>query len=99
MMNNLEDQQIKGLSYRTFISILVSTIITVSSVVGVYYSLRGDIKDINLQKSADDRYRDLQMQTLQTTINSLQVQVENVRNQVNQNSKQIKEESATHLAR
>lgn len=88
-MNNIENQEIKGLSWRTFTSILISTIITVSSVIGVYYSLKGEIKDIQLQRSADDRYNELRLQTMQTTLQSLQVQIENIRNQVNENRKEI----------
>lgn len=84
-MTSLEEKEIRGLSLKN----LLYFIGTIVSLVGVYFTLRGDIRELKKEREGDDRYNELRLKTMELNISSLQVQINDLRNQVIENTKNI----------
>lgn len=82
----IENKEIRGLSYRTFTAILISTTTIVISIASFYFLLKADISTINLNKAKDDKYNDLRMQIMETSVKELQTRVDRITFQVQENT-------------
>lgn len=95
-MQPIETKEIKGLSAKTLGWLISSTIILVVAVYGNYSLLKAEISTIEnrintvqQQKTADDRLVELKITILETNLKQVQVQIDNLRNEVNTNRRQI----------
>lgn len=82
----IENREIRGLSYKTGLTILISTITIVVSIVTIYFLLKQDIANIRIEKAKDDQYNNLRMTLIETDIKTLNLKLENLTNQINYNN-------------
>lgn len=73
-MTPLEQKEIRGLSGKTLIALLICTITIVSSVVGTYFSLQGDIRELRLQREGEEKYADLRIRTIEVKMAAIELQ-------------------------
>lgn len=82
----IENKEIRGLSFRTLLAMLISTVTIVISIASFYFLLKGDISTINLNKEKDDKYNNLRMGIMETQVKELQTRVDNLREDVRNNT-------------
>jgi hypothetical protein len=80
-MSPIESREIRGLSWRGLISLMIATGTTLISIFGVYYSIVGKLEVMNIKSEAFEKVVNLQIQALQVNYTALQVQVDNLRNE------------------
>jgi hypothetical protein len=81
---SIEHQQIKGITVKNIIVTVISTVSIVVSVMGTYFELKGDIKDVRVQQDTQNRVNDIRLKVMEGQIAVLQHEVE-----------QLKEERST----
>jgi hypothetical protein len=70
----IETKEIRGMSLRTLATLIVCTISICTTVMGSYFSLNSDIKDLKVQKDQDEKYNDLRLRTLEIRVSATEVQ-------------------------
>ncbi len=81
----IENREIRGLSYKTGLTVLISTITIVVSLVTIYFLLKAEIGNIRLEKAKDDKYNDMRMNIIETNMKVLDQKIDNLTNQINFN--------------
>jgi hypothetical protein len=82
----IENRTIGGITFKSLVLLLTIE----ASVIGVYFKLQSGIADLQRDKMSDTRYNELRLQTLEASVRTCQTQLDNLRFDVNRNSKQIK---------
>lgn len=78
-MTAIENQQIKGVTVGTFKTIIVSTVITCSTVIGIYYSLVSKIDKIAQSTESNNKLIELRLSYLEQKINALEIQINKIK--------------------
>lgn len=78
-MTAFENQQIKGMTIGTFKSILVSTVVICSTIIGIYYSLVTKIDKIAQSTEANNKLTELRLSYLEQKINALEIQINQIK--------------------
>ena len=78
-MTAIENQQIKGMTVGTFKSVLVSTVVICSTIIGIYYSLVAKIDKIAQTTEANNKLTDLRLSYLEQKINALEIQINQIK--------------------
>lgn len=78
-MTAIENQQIKGVTFNTVKTIVVSTIVTCSFIFGMYYGLVGKIEKIGQTTEANNRLIDLRLSYLEQKISALELQINKIK--------------------
>ncbi len=78
-MTAIENQQIKGLTYGTFKTILVSTVVICSTIIGIYYSLVAKIDKISQSTESINKLTELRLSYLEQKINALEIQINQIK--------------------
>lgn len=78
---SIETKEIRGISLRNIIALVVCTVTICTTVMGTYFKLQANQKDvfvqlneIKLQKANDEKYTDLRLRTLEIRIENLEIQ-------------------------
>jgi len=86
MMTAIENKEIKGLSIRTLLALIVATVSICTTVLVSYSSLTAQIVKTNngmdkvqLKVESDLRYTELRMTVLEKTVTLLQMQIDNLK--------------------
>ena len=77
-MTAIENQQIKGMTVGTFKSVLVSTVVICSTIIGIYYSLVAKIDKIAQTTEANSKLTELRLSYLEQKINALEIQINQI---------------------
>lgn len=88
-MTPLETKELRGVSVKLLAWLVGSTATIVVSVMTSYFTLSSKIDTLQRDKAADERFNDLKIQTIQTQVQGIQVQIENLRNEMNSNKTRI----------
>jgi hypothetical protein len=78
-MNAIENQQIKGITIGTLKSILISTVVICSTIIGIYYSLVTKIDKIAQSTEANNELIELRLSYLEQKINALEIQINQIK--------------------
>jgi len=78
-MTAIENQQIKGMTIGTFKSVLVSTVVICSTIIGIYYSLVAKIDKIAQTTEANSKLTELRLSYLEQKINALEIQINQIK--------------------
>jgi hypothetical protein len=78
-MTAIENQQIKGMTFGTFKSILISTVVICSTIIGIYYSLVAKIDKIAQSSEANTKMVELRLAYLEQKINALEIQINQIK--------------------
>jgi cell division protein FtsX len=78
-MTAIENQQIKGMTIGTFKSVLVSTVVICSTIIGIYYSLVTKIDKIAQTTEANSKLTELRLSYLEQKINALEIQINQIK--------------------
>jgi hypothetical protein len=78
-MTAIENQQIKGMTVGTFKSVLVSTVVICSTIIGIYYSLVAKIDKIAQTTEANSKLTELRLSYLEQKINALEIQINQIK--------------------
>ena len=78
-MTQLENKQIKGMTIGNLKSIVVSTIIICSTIIGIYYRLVVKIENIAQTTEANTKLVELRLQYLEQKINALEIQINQIK--------------------
>jgi uncharacterized membrane protein YqhA len=78
-MTAIENQQIKGLTIGTFKTILVSTVVICSTIIGIYYSLVTKIDKISQSTESSNKLTELRLSYLEQKINALEIQINQIK--------------------
>lgn len=84
---NIEEKEIRGINFKLIRALVVSVVAVVASVLFSYYNLRLSIKELQLEKVGDARYTDLKIKTIEMNLSSMQIQIDNIRSQVDETRK------------
>lgn len=71
-MKNLEDNEIRGVSMKTLIRVVVQTAIICTTVIGTYYGIMDKLEKFN----SHAQLQDLQIQTMQTKLDKMQTEID-----------------------
>lgn len=74
-MTSIEQKEIRGLSVKTLLTIIVCTVTMVSTTLGTYFSIQSSIREIRLEKQGDDKYLDLRLRTIEIRQSALELQL------------------------
>jgi hypothetical protein len=75
----IENQQIKGITIGTLKSILISTVVICSTIIGIYYSLVAKIDKIAQSSEANTKMVELRLAYLEQKINALEIQINQIK--------------------
>jgi uncharacterized membrane protein YqhA len=78
-MTAIENVQIKGMTIGTFKSILVSTVVICSTIIGIYYSLVAKIDKISQSTESSNKLTELRLSYLEQKINALEIQINQIK--------------------
>jgi hypothetical protein len=78
-MTAFENQQIKGMTIGTFKSVLVSTVVICSTIIGIYYSLVAKIDKIAQSTESNNKLTELRLSYLEQKINALEIQINQIK--------------------
>jgi hypothetical protein len=78
-MTAFENQQIKGMTIGTFKSVLVSTVVICSTIIGIYYSLVTKIDKIAQSTESNNKLTELRLSYLEQKINALEIQINQIK--------------------
>jgi hypothetical protein len=78
-MSAIENQQIKGITIGTLKSILISTVVICSTIIGIYYSLVTKIDKIAQSTEANNKLIELRLSYLEQKINALEIQINQIK--------------------
>jgi cell division protein FtsX len=78
-MTAIENQQIKGMTIGTFKSVLVSTVVICSTIIGIYYSLVAKIDKIAQSTESNNKLTELRLSYLEQKINALEIQINQIK--------------------
>lgn len=84
-MDALEQKEIRGLSWKALITLIICTASIVGTVLGTYNSLDRKIDDVKQQKISDDRLNEYRLRTIEVQLDATKTQVEALRQQVAEN--------------
>jgi putative exporter of polyketide antibiotics len=74
-MTAIEHKELRGLTVKTFIWTIVSTISIVASVMTTYFNLKGDLTYQQNQNETSQRITDIRLKVLESQVLVLQQQV------------------------
>ena len=75
----MENQQIKGVTIGTFKTIIVSTAVICSTVIGIYYGLVTKIEKIAQTTETNNKLIELRLSYLEQKINALEIQINKIK--------------------
>jgi hypothetical protein len=75
----IENQQIKGITIGTLKSILISTVVICSTIIGIYYSLVAKIDKIAQSTESSNKLTELRLSYLEQKINALEIQINQIK--------------------
>ena len=75
----IENQQIKGITIGTLKSILISTVVICSTIIGIYYSLVAKIDKISQSTESSNKMTELRLSYLEQKINALEIQINQIK--------------------
>lgn len=78
-MTALENKEIKGVTFNTVKTIVVSTVFTCSFIFGVYYGLVGKIDKIAQLNETNNRLIDLRLTYLEQKMSALELQINKIK--------------------
>lgn len=78
-MTAIENQQIKGITIGTLKSILISTVVICSTIIGIYYSLVAKIDKISQSTESSNKLTELRLSYLEQKINALEIQINQIK--------------------
>lgn len=84
---SIEEKEIRGINFKLIRALVVSVVMVVGSVLFSYYNLKISIKELQMEKVGDDRYVDLKIKTLEMNVSAIQLQIDNIRTQVDETHK------------
>lgn len=87
MAENIEEKEIRGINFKLIRALVVSVVAVVGSVLFSYYNLRLSIKELQLEKVGDSKYTDLKIKTIEMNMSAMQIQIDNIRSQVDETKK------------
>lgn len=79
-MNSLETKEIRGLSVRNIITIIACTVTIVSTVLGSWFNLKGEMTAIQKDRASDEKYNDLRLRTMELKISTLELDLRDLQN-------------------
>lgn len=89
MAENIEDKEIRGINFKLVRAFTIGTISVVLSIAYSYFNLRNSITKMQTEQVGDGRYNDLKMKTIEMNLSAIQLQIDNLREQVNENTRNI----------
>ena len=78
-MTTFENQQIKGVTVGTFRTIIVSTAVTCSSILAIYYGLVTKIEKIGQASETNNKLIELRLAYLEEKMNALEIQINQIK--------------------
>ena len=75
----MENQQIKGVTIGTFKTIIVSTAVICSTVIGIYYGLVTKIEKIAQTTETNNKLIELRLNYLEQKMNALEIQINKIK--------------------
>ena len=89
---NIETKEIRGITIKGFVLLIIHTVCVTGAVVGCYFALKNDIEKIVLVTQGDAKYNDLRMRNLELNYDILNKRLEGLQEQINQfESKKIEQ--------
>jgi hypothetical protein len=79
-MNPLESKEIRGLSVKNIITIVSCTVAIVSTVLGSWFNLKGELSALQRDRQSDEKYNDLRIKTIELKIETLNLDIRDLQN-------------------
>ena len=78
-MTAIEHKELKGITVKNMLVTIVSTASIVASVMTTYFNLKNDVNDLRNQQETIDRVNDIRLKVLESQVNILQQQVQEIK--------------------
>lgn len=78
LKTGVEKSEIRGITLKLLVGIIVHTVIVVATACSIYFALKGDIRDLNTLRSEEAKYWDLKFQQLQLQNSAFQKQLDQI---------------------
>ena len=98
MITTIENHQLKGITIKNVIVTIVSTASIVASVVTTYFGLKADIQTIKSTQETETRVNNVRISLLESEVNLLQKEVDDLRPPVKSQGAAAKNSSATQVS-
>lgn len=83
-MTTLEEKEIRGINLKLIRAFTIGTITVVCSILYSYFSLQSAIREIEIERTGQDKYIDLRIKALELNFQSMQLQINDIRNREDQ---------------
>lgn len=78
-MTAIEHKELKGITVKNMLVTIISTASIVASVMTTYFNLKSDVNDLRNQQETIDRVNDIRLKVLESEVNILQQQVQEIK--------------------
>lgn len=78
-MTPLEAKEIRGLSIKSIFWLVSCTVTIMLSILTSYFSLKAQIREVQVSKDSDSRYNDLRMKVLEQKVDVLDIQLKEIK--------------------
>jgi len=78
-MTAIEHKELKGITVKNMLVTIISTASIVASVMTTYFNLKNDVNDLRNQQETIDRVNDIRLKVLESQVNILQQQVQEIK--------------------
>jgi hypothetical protein len=79
IMTAIEHKELKGITVKNMLVTIISTASIVASVMTTYFNLKNDVNDLRNQQETIDRVNDIRLKVLESQVNILQQQVQEIK--------------------
>lgn len=90
-MNPIEQKEIRGLSIKGLITLILCTVSICGTVLGTYNSVINRIDQMRTEKIGDDKVIDLRIRSLEETVKANRTAIDELRRQVSENRRAIQQ--------
>ena len=78
-MTAIEHKELKGITVKNMLVTIISTASIVASVMTTYFNLKSDVSDLRNHQETIDRVNDIRLKVLESEVNILQQQVQQIK--------------------
>lgn len=82
MEAKLEEKEIRGLSFKTLVTVVVSTISFVTSILFAYFAIVEKVNALNMQRANDKEVLQITIETLRSKISTLETQTKSLSDRI-----------------
>lgn len=82
MIEPIESKELRGISIRTMLTVIICTGSIMLTVLGTYFNLKADVTDVRVTKDSDAKLNDLKMRIMDQRIDAMGIQLKDINTRI-----------------